>query len=74
MVRESHIDKMAFEQRPEGSEGISHANSWGKDFQTEGIESKGPESEACWTLRGIVRNPVWLTCIGHGEWQSRSGR
>lgn len=49
---------MAFEQRPEGSEGRSHANSWGKDFQTEGIESKGPEPEACWTLRGMVRNPV----------------
>lgn len=47
MVRESHLDKMAFEQRPEGSEGRSHANSWGKDFQTEGIDSKGPESEAC---------------------------
>lgn len=37
MVRESHIDKMAFEQRPEGSAGTSHAKVW-EIFPDRGME------------------------------------
>lgn len=72
MVRESHVDKMAFEQRPEGSEGTSRANSWGKNFQTGNRKYKGPDSEAGWTHRRILGKPVWLRRSGQKE--SRSGR
>lgn len=37
MVRESHIDKMAFEQRPKGSVGTSRAKV-GERFPDRGME------------------------------------
>lgn len=55
----SPIDRMAFEQRPEGIKGLSHVAIQRKRFQVEGIEgTKAMKCECAWKVWGIASGPL----------------
>lgn len=61
MVRDGLSDKITFKQRPEGSEGWSTEDTWGKNVTGRWkSECKGPEVGECLTclrrnLRGVSK-------------------
>lgn len=42
LFEEGDTEEVTFEQRSEGNEGGSHADSWGKVFQAEGTARSRP--------------------------------
>lgn len=53
-------DRATYEQKPEGSEGESHAEIWKKAFRQK--ECKGLETNTCY--EGGTRRSVWLERSG----------
>lgn len=66
MVRESHVDKMAFEHRTWRKWGSKPYKRLEKRFPgRRNRKYKDPESEAYWPFREIARKPVCLIYSGH---------
>lgn len=53
VLREDRTDKVSFEQRPEGSPGISHADIWERSFQAgRKASTKSLRQECAWYVLG----------------------
>lgn len=57
MVRDRLSDEMTFEQRPEGSEGSSTENTWGKSTGRQKSKCKDPEVGKCLACYRINKEP-----------------
>lgn len=59
---EGIFNKVSFEQRPEGSEEMSHESIWGEEFQVEGkVNAKALRSEYAWHAQGKAEVSVVRT-------------
>lgn len=52
-------EKMIFEQRFEGVEGLSQADLCGKNISGKSHRSKGPGGLCVWIIQGNARRPGW---------------
>ena len=62
MLRNSILDKMTFKKRLDGSERVSHRETWRRSILGRGSSKhKDPETGLHWPARETTERPVWLT-------------
>lgn len=65
MVRNSILDKAAFEKRHDRSERVIHRETQRRSIPGRGNSKyKGPEVGLCWPSGETIKRPVWLA-IGY---------
>lgn len=62
-VREDHVEKVAFEQRPEAGEAVSQVGIWGTSVPGRwDSKCRDPEMVVCWVYLKNSKEACWLEC------------